>query len=522
MEPPSPVSQPTGGKIRLMCSYGGHIVPLPHMKSLFYSGGDTRIITFPAASTASLSAFSAHMAAALYVSNPFNLKYQLPLHDLDSLISLSSDDDLQIFLEEFHRLSSSPAPARIRLFLFFSKQPLGYSTSQPVSSLKTTQCGLTHPKTESWFVDALQSAKMMQKGEMVGFCGDGQSDGQSGGLCGQESMMLETTSSFGSSSSSVSFSNLPPIMASGDENVSALQENRTKLPSADSTASDISSVASAISHRQTGCYQDPTVHVTALENKSSLNPFESPDITASEVRTHKVVQVSGYPLSSQLDQLQRQQVQFVPMDTHFVHQNPAGAFPTVPYYPVYNTPPHQPQPQPHYLPNQAYPVYLVPVGQSQIYDSSTQYGCKDSLPVVTGRPPLHPNSTLISSQVTYKEATPAPPIPEFVSQAYRTTPVANSLVHVAYNENKQQNMTVPQMRNQPQLFGVAPRESANYGNEHDDDSVRAQIYKSQPPPPTLPSQYQTMMQATTVLLSEASAQLHMDNIKQQVRASQPQ
>lgn len=236
MEPPSPVSQPTGGKIRLMCSYGGHIVPLPHKKSFFYSGGDTRIITFPAASTASLSAFSAHMAAALHVSNPFNLKYQLPLHDLDSLISLSSDDDLQIFLEEFHRLSSSPAPARIRLFLFFSKQPLGYSTSQPVSSFKTTQCGLTHPKTESWFVDALKSAKMMQKGEMVGFCGDGQSDGQSGGLCGQESMMLETTSSFGSSSSSVSFSNLPPIMASGDENVSALQENRTKLPSADSTA----------------------------------------------------------------------------------------------------------------------------------------------------------------------------------------------------------------------------------------------------------------------------------------------
>lgn len=291
-----------------------------------------------------------------------------------------------------------------------------------------------------------------------------------------------------------------------------------------SLASDISSVASAISHRQTGCYQDPTVHVTALENKSSLNPFESPDITASEVRTHKAVQVSGYPLSSQLDQLQRQQVQFAPMDTHFVHQNPAGAFPTAPYYPVYNTPPHQPQPQPqpHYLPNQAYPVYLVSVGQSQIYDSSTQYGCKDSLPVVTGRPPLHPNSTLISSQVTYKEATPAPPIPEFVSQAYRTTPVANSLVHVAYNENKQQNMTVPQMHNQPQLFGVAPRETANYGNEHDDDSVRAQIYKSQPPPPTLPSQYQTMTQATTVLLSEASAQLHMDNIKQQVRASQPQ
>lgn len=287
-----------------------------------------------------------------------------------------------------------------------------------------------------------------------------------------------------------------------------------------SFASDISSVVSAISHRQTGCYQDPSVHVTALENKVSLNPFESPDISASEVQTHKTVQVSGYSLSSQLDQQQRQQVQFVPMGTHFVHQNPASVFPVASYYPVCNTPLHQPQLQ--YLPNQAYPIYLVPVGQSQLYDPSGQYGCKDSLPVVTGRPPLHPNSTLISSQVTYKEATPAPPIPELVSQAYRTTQVANSLVRVAYNDNKQQNVTVPQMHNQPQLIGVAPRETANYGNEHDDDSVRAQIYKSQPPPPMLPSQYQTMTQATTVLLSEALAQLHTDNIKQQVRASQPQ
>lgn len=84
-------------------------------------------------------------------------------------------------------------------------------------------------------MDALKSAKMMQKGEM-GFGGDAQIDGQSGGFCGQESMMLETTSSFGSTSSSVSLSNLPPMKACGDENVNSLQDNKTKLPSAESTA----------------------------------------------------------------------------------------------------------------------------------------------------------------------------------------------------------------------------------------------------------------------------------------------
>ncbi|KAL0360459.1 UNVERIFIED_CONTAM: hypothetical protein Sradi_3730400 [Sesamum radiatum] len=31
-------------KLRLMCNYGGHIVPRPHDKTLCYGGGDTRII----------------------------------------------------------------------------------------------------------------------------------------------------------------------------------------------------------------------------------------------------------------------------------------------------------------------------------------------------------------------------------------------------------------------------------------------------------------------------------------------
>ena len=61
-----------------------------------------------------------------------------------------SDDDFQILIDEYDRLCSSPfsTPSRIRVFLF------------PNSG----RCAIHHPKTESWFFDALKSAKIMQKG----------------------------------------------------------------------------------------------------------------------------------------------------------------------------------------------------------------------------------------------------------------------------------------------------------------------------------------------------------------------
>ncbi|KAK2652320.1 hypothetical protein Ddye_012176 [Dipteronia dyeriana] len=494
-----PPPQAAANKHRVMVSYGGRIVPVPHkLKSLFYAGGETRLISVPAFIAATFSTFSSHIAAVLQVGYPFSLKYQLPLHDLDSLISLSTDEDLYIFLEELERFSSSPSPApsRIRLFLFPIKQQLGGDHVKTVSGIgaELTQTGLTHPKTESWFVDALKSAKMMQqKREMGGFGGEG---GQSEGLCGQESMMLETTSSFGSSSSSVSFSNLPLIKAGGDETMIHYQDNKTMMPSIESTTCDIGIMASPVSYAQTVTYQDPFIPVVAMENKVSLNPIELSDNKTSDLvppglPMHKTVQVAGpgYLLSTQLDQLQQQSLQFVQMS------NPMSVLPVT--YPTHNMmPPHQPI---QYLPNQPYPVYAVPVGQAQAYNASPQYCSKETMPVVSGRPPLLPNTPAIA----YKEVAAVPTMPGFVSQAYRTTPVANSPVHMLYNEVKQQNVVVPQMHNQPLPISVTSGETANYSNEHDDEAARSQIYKSQPPPPppTLPSQYQTMTNARTVLLS---------------------
>ncbi|KAD4888385.1 hypothetical protein E3N88_20458 [Mikania micrantha] len=193
-------------KIRLMCSHGGHIVPRPHTKSLCYAGGETRIVAVDRRTTAStISSLTQHLSRNLYGNRPFTLKYQLPNEDLDSLVSITTDEDLYNMLEEHDRISSSPTPSRIRLFLFPTRP-------ESVGSL------LLDPKSESWFSDALKSTMIINRGLSDGSgmgngllgldCleGNGESLINSGdsGKCGggdsgsvPESMVLETCSSFG-------------------------------------------------------------------------------------------------------------------------------------------------------------------------------------------------------------------------------------------------------------------------------------------------------------------------------------
>ncbi|KAI6684193.1 hypothetical protein NL676_030106 [Syzygium grande] len=51
MEPPPPRLS-ASSKLRLMCSYNVGMAPCPHSKSLFYHGGETRIVTVDRASVA--------------------------------------------------------------------------------------------------------------------------------------------------------------------------------------------------------------------------------------------------------------------------------------------------------------------------------------------------------------------------------------------------------------------------------------------------------------------------------------
>ncbi|EYU30016.1 hypothetical protein MIMGU_mgv1a003530mg [Erythranthe guttata] len=132
-------ADPPPPKLRLMCSYGGHVVPRPHDKTLCYVGGDTRIIAVDRHT--SLSEFNRRLSKILLDNQPFSLKYQLPDEDLDSLISVTADEDFENMVDEYDRLSDGGGGGgrakhgRLRLFLF-PKSP---------SSVKS----------EGWFFNAL-------------------------------------------------------------------------------------------------------------------------------------------------------------------------------------------------------------------------------------------------------------------------------------------------------------------------------------------------------------------------------
>jgi hypothetical protein len=136
-----------------MCSFGGRIVPRPTDKSLCYLGGETRIVAVDR--HASLADVHARLSRSLLGGRPFTLKYQLPNEDLDSLISVSTDEDLDNLVDEYDRIAAtssgggSSRTSRIRLFLFPAKP----ESSSSLGSLLDDSS-----KSENWFVDALNSA----------------------------------------------------------------------------------------------------------------------------------------------------------------------------------------------------------------------------------------------------------------------------------------------------------------------------------------------------------------------------
>lgn len=133
-------------------------------------------------------------------------------------------------LEEHDRIAP---PARIRLFLFAVKP-------------ESIGSALVGPKSETWFCDALKSTGILQKGQsadcglLMGIGPDLEAPVESGSNCGgvgegklgAESLVLETNSSFGSTSSGFSMSNSPPIaIANCDEKGLNLLDRKNRVPS---------------------------------------------------------------------------------------------------------------------------------------------------------------------------------------------------------------------------------------------------------------------------------------------------
>ncbi|KAL2933099.1 Serine/threonine-protein kinase EDR1 [Bienertia sinuspersici] len=104
-------SQP--GKLRILCSFGGKILPRPSDGKLRYVGGETRIISI----RKNISWEELVHKTSGICNQPHSIKYQLPGEDLDALISVSSNEDLQNMMEEYSGIEKSAGSQRLRIFL---------------------------------------------------------------------------------------------------------------------------------------------------------------------------------------------------------------------------------------------------------------------------------------------------------------------------------------------------------------------------------------------------------------------
>lgn len=100
-------------KMKFLCSFGGRIVQRPGDGKVRYVGGDTRIL-----SIRKDVAWEELMRKTTAICNqPHTIKYQLPGEDLDSLVSVCSDEDLHNMVEEYQELERIGSSQRLRIFL---------------------------------------------------------------------------------------------------------------------------------------------------------------------------------------------------------------------------------------------------------------------------------------------------------------------------------------------------------------------------------------------------------------------
>nr|XP_017190695.2 uncharacterized protein LOC103447271 isoform X1 [Malus domestica] len=131
-----------GKKIKLLCSFGGKILPRPSDGMLRYVGGQTRISVRRDVSFNEL----VQKMVDTY-GQPVVIKYQLPDEDLDALVSVSCADDLDNMKDEYGKLveRSPDGSAKLRVFLFSASE---------VDPSGVVQIGDLH-NSEQRYVDAV-------------------------------------------------------------------------------------------------------------------------------------------------------------------------------------------------------------------------------------------------------------------------------------------------------------------------------------------------------------------------------
>ncbi|KAL1221376.1 Serine/threonine-protein kinase EDR1 [Cardamine amara subsp. amara] len=101
-------------KVKVLCSFGGKILPRPGDSKLRYVGGETHIISIR--KDISWPELRQKVLEIYYRTHV--VKYQLPGEDLDALVSVSCDEDLQNMMEEYNEMETRGGSQKLRMFLF--------------------------------------------------------------------------------------------------------------------------------------------------------------------------------------------------------------------------------------------------------------------------------------------------------------------------------------------------------------------------------------------------------------------
>ncbi|CAH2064894.1 unnamed protein product, partial [Thlaspi arvense] len=103
-----------GSSLKFLCSYGGRILPRSIDGKLRYVGGFTRVLSV----SHSISFTELMVKLEEFCGYSVDLKCQLPDGDLETLISVKSDEDLANIVEEYDRVHGG----KIRAILSPPKQ----------------------------------------------------------------------------------------------------------------------------------------------------------------------------------------------------------------------------------------------------------------------------------------------------------------------------------------------------------------------------------------------------------------
>ncbi|XP_066364260.1 uncharacterized protein [Miscanthus floridulus] len=109
-----------GGSIKILCSFGGRIVPRPHDGVLKYVGGETRVLAVP---RSICFRELKNKVEDMFKTEVAAIKYQLLslAEELDVLVSVTCDEDLVHMLDEYDRLEAKCSPTtspRFRVYVF--------------------------------------------------------------------------------------------------------------------------------------------------------------------------------------------------------------------------------------------------------------------------------------------------------------------------------------------------------------------------------------------------------------------